>query len=368
MAIDETYSVSGFYETLHEACDLLAELYYIDKALDYFEESQHGGIPNNNAFSNTSDYAIVEFNHMGWTHPFDKNVTRGNTQPSFDDFREEAEGKLKEWADEGSTWARGIREWVVEYATDLLSERQSEFDFIIERTADTANSPAHDGAEDFGGLSENLGAWKGRTRDAFVNDWYKPFKDIRSNHCFVPGRVSACYAVANGVTSSAQHALMNAVEATKQAADDQLRKRRDDNRGQSTKDALGLLSSLTGFLGAVTFAIPPASATFGIVSATSGLASATIPAGARETVTVEGASAKELESSLDELIRGRSGPGPKDSTNWRPVPSTTSRRSRPSWTSVRPSSASTRVLPASASTPTRTGSITRAASSTDVRR
>lgn len=304
MAIDETYTLSGFYETLYDACDLLAELYYIDKALDYFEESQHGGIPDNNAFSTNSGYAIVEFNHMGWTHPFDKNVTRGNTQPSFDDFKEEAEGKLKEWADEGKTWAQGIREWVLEHATDLLYKFPSEFDFIIERTADTANSLAHDGAEDFGGLSENLGAWKGRTRDAFVNDWYKPFKDIRSNHCFVLGQVSACYAVAGGVTASAQHALMNAVEATKQAADDQLRKRQDDNRGSSTKDALGLVSSISGFLGAVTLAFPPASATFGVVSATTGLASATIPDSSRTTVTVKGSSAKDLESTFDEAIRG----------------------------------------------------------------
>ena len=133
---------------------------------------------------------------------------------------------------------------------------------------------------------------RGSARDAFVHDWYVPFKDVRSNQCYVLETLADCFAVARGHSASAQHALLNnAAEGARQAADDQLKKRSENDRGSSAKEVLGLVASITGFVATVSFEAPQVSAAFGAASAFTGLAASTIPDESSETKEIKGASA-----------------------------------------------------------------------------
>lgn len=294
-AIDLTYNVSDYYTKLSEACAMLGELYWVDKAVDYLRDL------------NTLDSRHFREEYtLGTTHPFQKTITTGGDDVSVEDTM----AQLQTWADEGATWAQGVMDSLWGMTSELAYLSMANLDWVIESLADVHNSLAHDGDDDFGGLAGDLGVWKGESRDAFVHDWYLPFKDVRSNQCYVLETLGDCFAVTRGSSASAQHALLNAAEGARQALDEQLKLRADNSDGASTKEVLGVISSISGFVGAVSFALPPISATFGIASAATGLAATTIPEGSSETKVIKGASASEIEGALDDQLR-------QTLTNWR---------------------------------------------------
>lgn len=291
-AVDLTYNVSDYYTKLSEACDLLAELYWVDKAIDHLDGSEESG-----------GYGYIF--ELGRTYPFKRLMHNWS-----DDFDETARAKFDAWAEEGTEWADGVLQSLWDSTSELAYLSMANLDWVIEALVDVQNSLAHDGDDDFGGLAGDLGVWKGESRDAFVHDWYVPFKDVRSNQCYVLETLADCFAVARGHSASAQHALLNAAEGARQAADDQLKKRAEDDRGSSAKEVLGLAASITGFIATVSFEAPPVSAAFGAASAFTGLAASTIPEESSETKEIKGASASEVEGALDDQLR-------ETLTNWR---------------------------------------------------
>ena len=89
-AIDLTYNVSDYYTKLSEACDLLAELYWVDKAIDHLDASEE-----------TGGYGYIF--KLGSSYPFERLMHNW-----ADDFDETARAKFDTWAQEGAEWAGGV--------------------------------------------------------------------------------------------------------------------------------------------------------------------------------------------------------------------------------------------------------------------
>lgn len=307
MVEQATYTRSGYSTLLTEIQGRLAELHYIDAALDYFEsfasdvrryESQQNAQDPFNIQGSPTALTSVE---LGSTHPFDKTieVRSGGANSSAPD-RDEVEAHLGTLVGPADGFAAGVVDAVRSSVETLTEPLTAAFEVVSESLANDLQTPiATQVADDFGGIQQSLADWDGQAAENFATNFYNPFGDCVDNQAWLAGELAKVVAAGGAIINLGQNSLMNVAHATNEALDDQLLKRQEENDSPSLKETLTLLSKAAGLLAIVTIAAPAAAATLAAVSTISSYAADAVPDdGSSEILEIEGASAEELGEQL----------------------------------------------------------------------
>jgi len=206
------------------------------------------------------------------------------------------------WED-AQRWAWIHISTLSELVSSITWPEETRYDEIRERLEAVADGLAVLVSDDFGQLQNNLGHWVGEAAENFSDEFYNRFTDVLERRKWLIQKLLAAAAVFKGTIRYSQHALMNAVTCTWELLREQLRLRRDADRGTELfrvflTVAAGVTSVLTAYFSA------GLSVTFGaaVIGQAFAAAAATLPDGAPSR-TITGATAEELCNQLVDSIR-----------------------------------------------------------------
>lgn len=286
------YSRAALDTEMLKAANLMVELQAIDVTLQYIAEHFDNwflGINLGELALHPKERVIT----LGTTHPFERRlvVDEDPMSPLDDDSNDaKLQAVFDTHASARSTAVEDANSWLVEsyqamarhlamtpgdYANAHLQVANAHEDLTPRAVGGDAG-----GDDDFAYLAGELGDWEGPAAREF-KEYYTDLTVLRQNHAAVAVSSAEFINGACAVNDIGQQSLMNLACALTEGLDAQLQNRQakaefDDT--QQTKQLLALSSSATGIIGALTFAAPPVSAGFGVISALLSYAGGQVPA------------------------------------------------------------------------------------------
>lgn len=298
------YHRGELYRNLSDVRGYLAELRYIDRALDYLSQEEArwwqgwellGGIA----------YVDVE---LGQTVPFTKMYRVPEKFPRFFWQRSKAteiNSHLEVIAEEATAWAataiESITSWIEPFTAPLASTYEYRTIMPLETIHDMLEDKV---STDFGRLSHSLGNWEGEAADNFATYFYYPFEDTLRSQRQLIAALAGGMLTAKAIVESTQHSLMNVVHHLREELLEQLELRArhaERSRQESLRDALIIGGGTATILGAVASG-GLWTVAMGTVAGGTTIASTTIPDGASDPYQLRGGTAEELLDALSDAV------------------------------------------------------------------
>ena len=297
---EQPFDWFGFQTLLSDIGQLLAELKYVDDAVDFLTSD-----------GQQQPSAMVRHT-IGRTEPFDVY-----SSPRYAGIGEEELGgldevqeleHLQELADDAAMWAYGEMPEIRERCDLIVKPVQEDYIEVAEALRDLVetleNSNAAGEGDDNFGL--NMSRWSGNAALSFDRGFVEPFSSVRHNHRLALARSAACVASGRAVVIAGQNALMNLMATYKQGLLDQLKQRAQRNRaGTIDGSALVVVGTGLNIIGTLVSATG-GGAPVGVAIAATGTglayAGSQIPSADSEERTIQVAEAPDVVSDMRQSI------------------------------------------------------------------
>lgn len=282
--VQQEWNYSDYSTKMGKIESKLAELRYIDKALEYIESitsiSAHG--PGHQSIS-------VD---LGTTYPFTKWFRVFGTNRS-----DAIESKLQGYADAAGPWASGVMGPEERRVKDVVTPMSSVFEWAALELENEVAVPLKTlVADDFGGLNASISDWDGDAHNNFVTEFYEPMDECADNQALLAQYLSRYLGMGKAIVDLGQNSVMNTVATIEKAVDDQLLKRQEESEGASAEEILTLASAATGLLALVP--VPGANVALAGVSTVCGYAATQVPPESKATQNISSSTAEGLAADL----------------------------------------------------------------------
>lgn len=217
----------GFWDAIDQIRAYAAELYYLDKAVDYLEHD--APYPSaNEVYGSTTTVPV----RLGWTAPFTLTI-RQPTSLATDGWIENINDRLQEFADAGGTWATSSLSSLGSRVIDLTAPSAAALTAAAERMVhDVQNTVVTTVPESLSAsLQLTEGNFWGSTAESFYVDYVTPFGEARENQAFLAEGIAIVTAAGAAIVRQSQHSLMNAVCTTRDALKAQIELRQYQHSG-----------------------------------------------------------------------------------------------------------------------------------------
>jgi hypothetical protein len=304
------YHQEAFHQTLSEVQSRLAELRYIDRAIEYLEQQQaevelehrlSGNyflmevrlgetVPFTRTFSITTPYMTLPWEYPPWETVEDVKMDRINQ-------------RLDELRGEAGTWAATNIETVRSRVEPITSPSTTRYDDeVLNPIYDARVQLQDEVSSDFGKLRATIGHWEGEAAESFQTNFYHPFEDTVLSHDRLFQALYDGVVVAREILGAAQHSLMSVVHYTSARLYRQLELRSLDSSDDSPSTipviAATGFSLLSAVLGRAGLWVAGSEAISGAIA----LGTELVERG-NSTVALLGTSADQILFSLDDALR-----------------------------------------------------------------
>jgi hypothetical protein len=284
-----------------EVAGLLTELKYIDAVLAYISERHWPG-PQVSA-----EQAYSEEIYLGIEFPFTRTLTVRVT--GWDRWTFWSDEQAEEIARDLAALAEDARQWVMDeiamlrYKIAPIVHTDTGLFYEVDRGLVSVDHLVDGLASDIGALGVSIGEWTGDAARNFRGSFYLPFGDIRLHQRGLVKWLRDGLSTSKAIIDLAQLSLMQAVAGTKSALCEQLRLRSVD-REEASAQEVRFLAFATGLFSALTFEMPPVSASFAALSVTLDYAADELEKGSNTApYEIKGRTAEDLITKLFEAVQ-----------------------------------------------------------------